>query len=230
MSAVFGSSGCGTAWCCLSNTYGFMWKWTGLGFFKLVFNSQVSNEAEPWDCDHWTEEWDAGAWNDHRYGGMGGCSKILPVAFRQTIGSRGWNEFFVLCSLLRGPAQENAGDGLRNSYLCVSRTIPLSIKAYINKTDKNVHMIIFALLRVHMDKVGKGKISPWKSANTELSLASLHRARTTFIFLLSSFSALFTPICPWQKHHFLKWTSSGSPYHSSPWKTGYRELIKTEGR
>jgi len=48
---------------------------------------------------------------------------------------------------------------------------------------------IFALLRAHMDKEGKGKISPWTSENNELSLASLHRARTTVIF------CAFFPFC-----------------------------------
>lgn len=51
--------------------------------------------------------------------GRAGCSKIFPVAFRQTISAEAWTSFFVLCSLLREPAQENAGDGLCNSLLCV---------------------------------------------------------------------------------------------------------------
>lgn len=63
-----------------------------------------------------------------------------------------------------------------------SRNIQLSVKAHINKTNKKVHVIIFALLRAHMDKEGKGKISPWTSDNIEWSLASLYGARTTTIF------------------------------------------------
>lgn len=63
-----------------------------------------------------------------------------------------------------------------------SRSIQLSVKTHINKTNKKVHVIIFALLRVHTDKEQKGKISPWTTENTELSLARLHRARTTVTF------------------------------------------------
>lgn len=63
-----------------------------------------------------------------------------------------------------------------------SRNIQLTVKVHINKTNKKVQVIVFALLRAHMDKEGKGKISSWTSENTELSLASLHRARTTVIF------------------------------------------------
>lgn len=60
-----------------------------------------------------------------------------------------------------------------------SRNIQLSVKAHINK---KVDVIIFALLRAPTDKEGKRKKTPWTSENTELSLAGLHRARTTTIF------------------------------------------------
>lgn len=41
-----------------------------------------------------------------------------------------------------------------------SRNIQLSVKAHINKTNKKVHVIIFAVLRAHAGKKGKGKILP----------------------------------------------------------------------
>lgn len=41
-----------------------------------------------------------------------------------------------------------------------SRNIQLSEKAHINKTNKKVHVIIFALLRAQAVKKGKGKILP----------------------------------------------------------------------
>lgn len=63
----------------------------------------------------------------------------------------------------------------------MSKNIPLNMKAHINKINKNVHMTIFPLLSIHMDWVGREKILPWKSANTESSLLSLYKARTIFI-------------------------------------------------